>query len=72
MALWMGGFHLGSASKSQVEAIITDFRQLSVRRVAPCHCTGGRARQVFADAFGDDCFLAGVGHTITVDSGGME
>jgi 7,8-dihydropterin-6-yl-methyl-4-(beta-D-ribofuranosyl)aminobenzene 5'-phosphate synthase len=61
VALVMGGFHLGGASRARVEGIIADFRDLGVERVAPCHCTGDAARQLFAAAFGDDCVLAGVG-----------
>ena len=62
--LVMGGFHLGQASTSQVEAIIADLQELGVKQVAPCHCTGDRARRMFADAFGPDCILAGVGQVI--------
>ena len=72
VVLVIGGFHLRSASRDRIEGIIADLRQLGVQKVAPCHCTGDRARQMFADAFGDDCVLAGVGCTITIDSGGME
>jgi 7,8-dihydropterin-6-yl-methyl-4-(beta-D-ribofuranosyl)aminobenzene 5'-phosphate synthase len=61
VALVTGGFHLGSASRARVAGIIADFRDLGVQRVAPCHCTGDQARQLFADAFGADCVLAGVG-----------
>lgn len=61
IALVVGGFHLGGASRSRVEGIIADFRQLGVKRVAPCHCTGDAARRLFDDAFGEDCTLAGVG-----------
>ena len=62
--LVMGGFHLGQASTNQVEAIIDELRQLGVQQVAPCHCTGDRARRLFADAFGADCILAGVGQIV--------
>ncbi len=67
--LVMGGFHLGSASRSQIEAIIADFRRLGVQRVAPCHCTGDRARQMFADASGEEFIPAGVGLVIAVGPG---
>lgn len=70
VALVMGGFHLGGASQGQIEGIIADFRQLGVQRVAPCHCTGDRARQMLADAFGDDCILAGAGCVVTIDPEG--
>jgi 7,8-dihydropterin-6-yl-methyl-4-(beta-D-ribofuranosyl)aminobenzene 5'-phosphate synthase len=69
VALVMGGFHLGNASRQQVERIIADFRKLGVRRVAPCHCTGDRAIQVFAEEYGDDFVKVGVGRVIAIGSG---
>jgi 7,8-dihydropterin-6-yl-methyl-4-(beta-D-ribofuranosyl)aminobenzene 5'-phosphate synthase len=65
--VWViGGFHLGGASQRQVSGIISDFRQLGVQRIAPCHCTGERARQMFSNAYGSDCTLAGVGSVISI------
>jgi 7,8-dihydropterin-6-yl-methyl-4-(beta-D-ribofuranosyl)aminobenzene 5'-phosphate synthase len=69
VALVMGGFHLGSASQRQIEGIIAAFRQLGVQRIAPCHCTGDRARRIFAEAYGTDCTLAGVGWITSIGSG---
>lgn len=66
-ALVMGGFHLGGTSRNQVEALITELRQLGVQQVAPCHCTGDAARRWFAEAFGEDCILAGVGQVIETE-----
>jgi len=66
VALVTGGFHLGSANRRTVEATIAGLRDLGVRRVAPCHCTGDGARQMFADAFGEDCLLPGAGQVIVV------
>ena len=63
-ALVMGGFHLGRTSEGEIQSIIDELRQLGVQRVAPCHCTGDRARQLFSDAFGKNCTLAGVGRVI--------
>jgi 7,8-dihydropterin-6-yl-methyl-4-(beta-D-ribofuranosyl)aminobenzene 5'-phosphate synthase len=68
VALVMGGFHLGGASRSQIENIIAEFRRLGVQRVAPCHCTGDLAREMFAGAFGADFFSAGVGWVTTIGS----
>jgi len=70
VALVMGGFHLGSASRDQVEAIITDLRQLGVQQVAPCHCTGDQARRMFAEGFGGGFFPAGVGWTVCIAAKG--
>ncbi len=66
--LVLGGFHLGGASKRQVERIIADFRDLGVRKVAPCHCTGDRAIGIFAENYGEDFVQVGVGCVITVGS----
>jgi len=66
VALVMGGFHLGGANSARLEAIIADFRELGVQQVAPCHCTGDLARQMFAEAYGDDCTLAGVGQQFVI------
>ena len=56
-------------SDAQIEAIIADLRDLGVQRAAPCHCTGDQARQAFADAFGADCTLAGVGQVFVMEEG---
>ncbi len=70
--LVMGGFHLGGASRQRIESIIADFHELGVQRVAPCHCTGDVARQMFADAFGDAYVPAGAGRVIILGAEGME
>jgi len=70
VALVLGGFHLGGASKRQVERIIADFRDLGVQKVAPCHCTGDRAIGIFAENYGEDFVQVGVGCVITVGSEG--
>jgi len=65
VALVMGGFHLRDTGQAQIEAIMADLRSLGVQRVAPCHCTGDPARQIFAEAFGTEYFPAGAGWTVT-------
>jgi 7,8-dihydropterin-6-yl-methyl-4-(beta-D-ribofuranosyl)aminobenzene 5'-phosphate synthase len=70
--LVMGGFHLGSATQGQIGGVIDGFRRLGVRMVAPCHCTGDRARQFLAESFGSDCITAGVGRVITFERGATE
>ena len=37
--LVIGGFHLLGTSSAQIESIIREFIQLSVKKVAPCHCS---------------------------------
>ncbi len=63
----MGGFHLGEASEDEIDAIIEDLRRLDVRVVAPSHCTGELATHMFAEEYGEDFILTGVGSVITID-----
>jgi len=70
VVLVMGGFHLGGASESQIEGLIAEFRRMGVQRVAPCHCTGDPARRMFADAYGADCILPGVGWAVRIGPDG--
>ncbi|MCK4579534.1 MAG: MBL fold metallo-hydrolase [Candidatus Marinimicrobia bacterium] len=65
--LVMGGFHLRAKSEAEIAAILAEFRQLGVQRVAPCHCTGERAIAMFAAEYGDDFIRAGVGKVITLE-----
>jgi len=66
VALVIGGFHLGGVSRRRVERIINDFRDLGVRKVAPCHCTGDGAIRVFAEEYGGDFIKVGVGMILEI------
>jgi 7,8-dihydropterin-6-yl-methyl-4-(beta-D-ribofuranosyl)aminobenzene 5'-phosphate synthase len=61
IALVVGGFHLGGASRERVEEIIGEFRRLGVQQVAPCHCTGDQARELFREVYGKEFHACGVG-----------
>ncbi|MFN2291961.1 MAG: MBL fold metallo-hydrolase [Anaerolineae bacterium] len=61
VALVAGGFHLGSASRARVQEIIRSFQRLGVQQVAPCHCTGDKARELFRQAYGDAYHGCGAG-----------
>jgi len=64
IALVVGGFHLGRASQSQVNAIIAELRDLGVRQVCPTHCTGEASIATFARSYGDGYVEGGVGRVI--------
>jgi 7,8-dihydropterin-6-yl-methyl-4-(beta-D-ribofuranosyl)aminobenzene 5'-phosphate synthase len=66
--LVLGGFHLGSKSKAEIEAILHEFRRLDVKQVAPCHCTGGQAISMFSSEYGENFIRAGVGKVIELDA----
>jgi 7,8-dihydropterin-6-yl-methyl-4-(beta-D-ribofuranosyl)aminobenzene 5'-phosphate synthase len=65
--LVMGGFHLGDRSAQELAAIVAEFRNLGVERVAPCHCTGDRAIAVFRQEYQEDFIEAGAGRVIQAD-----
>jgi len=67
--LVLGGFHLGSKSIAEIDAILRDFRRLGVEQVAPCHCTGERAISMFAAEYRDDFIQAGVGKLVVLSGG---
>lgn len=64
--LVMGGFHLERASKGRIEKIISAFKQLGVRCVGPCHCSGHKARSLFEKHFGSSYINTGAGKVITL------
>jgi 7,8-dihydropterin-6-yl-methyl-4-(beta-D-ribofuranosyl)aminobenzene 5'-phosphate synthase len=49
----VGGLHLHSASKERLGATVRTLRNLDVRRIHPCHCTGDSAVEVLQDQLGD-------------------
>jgi 7,8-dihydropterin-6-yl-methyl-4-(beta-D-ribofuranosyl)aminobenzene 5'-phosphate synthase len=65
--LMVGGFHLSGASPSQISYVVESLLQLGVEKVAPCHCSGERARRLFSDYFGDDYIDCGVGKEIVIE-----
>jgi 7,8-dihydropterin-6-yl-methyl-4-(beta-D-ribofuranosyl)aminobenzene 5'-phosphate synthase len=67
--LVLGGFHLSASGREEIEAVIAGMKALGVRYVAPCHCTGDTARNIFMKAFGAGFIDTGVGKII--DTGGL-
>jgi 7,8-dihydropterin-6-yl-methyl-4-(beta-D-ribofuranosyl)aminobenzene 5'-phosphate synthase len=66
ISLIMGGFHLSGASPSQISYVAESLLQLGIEKVAPCHCSGDRARRLFSEYFGDDYINCGVGKEIVI------
>ena len=64
--LVLGGFHLGGKSRGEIKGILSEFRRLGVRKVAPCHCTGEQAIRMFRQEYGKDYLQAGAGKVIRV------
>jgi len=64
--LIIGGFHLGGKDEAEIQAIITQLRELGVEGLAPCHCTGDQAMQRFEETWGEAYVSTGVGTVIDV------
>jgi 7,8-dihydropterin-6-yl-methyl-4-(beta-D-ribofuranosyl)aminobenzene 5'-phosphate synthase len=64
--LVIGGFHLGGAGDSKLRDIIKSFRELGVKKAAPCHCSGDRTRELFKEEYGEDFIANGVGMIIEI------
>jgi len=64
--LVLGGFHLLRKKAAEVQAIAAQLKQLGVKQIAPCHCTGERATAILREAFADASIEVGVGTEIAV------
>lgn len=62
--LVMGGFHLFEKNEREIREIIKEFRSLEVKNVAPCHCTGERAIELFKEEYQGNFIRNGVGKLI--------
>ena len=64
--LVLGGFHLSGAGDSELNKIVNSFRELGVKKVAPCHCSGDRTRELFKEEYKEDFISNGVGKVIEI------
>jgi len=62
--LVLGGFHLSGSSDAEIKSIIKSFKDLGVQKVAPCHCSGDKARMLFKQEYQNDFIENGVGQII--------
>ena len=62
--LLMGGFHLKDHHPTEVDEIIGFIKDVGVKNVAPSHCTGETAIDVFHEWFQENFVQAGLGLTI--------
>jgi 7,8-dihydropterin-6-yl-methyl-4-(beta-D-ribofuranosyl)aminobenzene 5'-phosphate synthase len=64
--LVLGGFHMAWETNDQIESVMADLRQLGVKKVAPCHCSGDETRKIFQTGYGQDYIDCGVGKIIII------
>lgn len=68
--LVLGGFHLSGAGEERIKRIIQQFREEGVKKVAPCHCSGDLARNLFRDIYKENFISVGVGKIVKIDNSG--
>lgn len=64
--LVLGGFHLRDDADSRIREVVNAMKQLGVRRVAPTHCTGARAIELFKQEYQGDFIATGAGSTLDI------
>ena len=64
--LVVGGLHLGSKQRGEVRKIIGELRNEPVKKLAPTHCTGEKAKDMIGKEYGKDCLEFGAGADISV------
>jgi 7,8-dihydropterin-6-yl-methyl-4-(beta-D-ribofuranosyl)aminobenzene 5'-phosphate synthase len=64
--LVLGGFHLSGSSKEVIEKIVYEFKKMGVEKVAPCHCSGDKTRELFKQKYKEDFISGGVGKVIEI------
>lgn len=62
----LGGFHLARKGDDEVRAIIRELQAAGVERSGASHCTGDRAIDLLAGAFGDRFLRLGVGRVLSL------
>ena len=65
--LVMGGFHLLMDGGSSIRKKATRLKELGVQYVAPTHCSGEEAQQIFARLYSDRYLDSGLGRIITAN-----
>jgi 7,8-dihydropterin-6-yl-methyl-4-(beta-D-ribofuranosyl)aminobenzene 5'-phosphate synthase len=66
--LVFGGFHLPRKSNVELKQIISEFRELGVKKAGPTHCTGDQAIEMFKEAYGPDFVQMGVGRRLKIEA----
>jgi len=62
--LAMGGFHLKGETAENINNIVKTIHEYGVKKIAPSHCTGEAAIEIFKQRFEKDFIQSGVGRRI--------
>ncbi|MDP8220267.1 MAG: MBL fold metallo-hydrolase [Candidatus Stygibacter frigidus] len=61
-----GGFHLKDSSEKEIEKIVQDLQSIGIQKVAPTHCSGVMAEDIFKYYFQENCLSLGVGKELII------
>jgi 7,8-dihydropterin-6-yl-methyl-4-(beta-D-ribofuranosyl)aminobenzene 5'-phosphate synthase len=64
--LVMGGFHFEWTTKGRIEKVVSAFKELGIKYVGPCHCSGDKARDLFKKHFENNYIDIGAGKVMTL------
>ena len=59
--LLIGGFHLMGRSPMEIRRMMEKLDALNVERIAPCHCSGDTAKELFMNHYQEKYIACGVG-----------
>jgi len=65
--LIIGGFHFKATPNFAVQLNINNLKKIGVKKVAPSHCTGEKATELFKKAWGDGFVDLGCGASIRIE-----
>lgn len=64
--LVLGGFHLLESDQRAVEIIAENFKKMQIKKVAPTHCSGKAAEEIFKNQYQENFICVKVGQAIEV------
>jgi len=65
----VGGTHLFNASQEQIWLTINELKEMGIKKLGACHCTGLPIAMLLAQAFGDAFFFNNAGTQTTIPVG---
>ncbi|MDP8209922.1 MAG: MBL fold metallo-hydrolase [Candidatus Stygibacter australis] len=61
-----GGFHLKDSSEQEIEEIVKELQAIGIQKMAPTHCTGAMAQDIFKYYFQENCLSLGAGKELII------
>jgi len=62
----VGGFHLCEAKRIEIIKVAKSLKRSGIQKIAPCHCSGRKAKEIFKKMFGRNYIETGLGTEIII------